>query len=249
MAMFTLGGFTIQSPQMLGIAFLGGALPSILWLLFWLREIRGNRQPILLLVTTFIAGMLSVMVVLPIQKLIGAVPESAVFLLVMWAASEEIIKCMAFGLIMANSPALDRPVEYPIYFMTAALGFAALENTLFLLHPLSTQNTTLALLTGNMRFLGSTLLHAVASGIVGIAIGLAFFKSPGTRAMYGTIGLIVAIALHSVFNFFIGQNDGKDFLQVFGFLWVTTILIMLLFERLRRMGKYISTPSTGIAPL
>ncbi len=244
--MLTLGGFSIQSPQMLLIAALGGSLPSIIWLIFWLREIRGNRQPVVLLVTTFIAGMLSVIIVLPLQKGISLIPESAVFLTTMWAASEEIIKCLAFGLIMAKSPALDKPVEYPIYFMTAALGFAAMENTLFLLHPISVNDTTLALLTGNMRFLGSTLLHAVASGFVGIGIGLAFFKHTNTRVLYGAFGLVVAIVLHTVFNIFIGQDDGKNFLQVFGLLWVTAILVMLLFERLRRMGKYV-TPSTEIA--
>ena len=244
MAMLTLGGFSIQSPQMLLIAVLGGALPSILWLLFWLREIRGNRQPMILLITTFIAGMLSVIIVLPIQKIIGLLPESTVFLTTMWAASEEIIKCLAFGVIMANSPHLDRPVEYPIYFMTAALGFAAMENTLFLLHPISTDNTTLALLTGNMRFLGSTLLHAVASGMVGIGLGLAFFKHSTARALYGVIGLVVAVVLHTMFNIFIAQDSGTNFFQVFGVLWVVTILVMLLFERLRRMGKYVVAPST-----
>ena len=244
MAMLTLGGFSIQSPQMLLVAALGGMLPSILWLFFWLREIRGNRQPAILLITTFIAGMLSVIIVLPIQKVIGLLPESTVFLTTMWAAAEEIMKCLAFAVIMARSPHLDRPVEYPIYFMTAALGFAALENTLFLLHPISTDNTTLALLTGNMRFLGSTLLHAVASGMVGIGVGLAFFKRSGAKAVYGTIGLIVAIVLHTMFNIFIAEDSGRNFFQVFGVLWVIAIIVMLLFERLRRMGKYVVTPST-----
>lgn len=241
--MLTIGGFTIQSPQILGLAFLGGTIPALLWLFFWMREIKGNRQPKVLMVTTFFAGMLCVVIVLPIQKLIAGAAENTIVLTTLWAASEEIIKCLAFIVIMSKSPYLDKPAEYPIYFMTAALGFAALENTLFLIQPLSVDNTTLSLITGNMRFLGSTLLHAAASGMIGIAIGLAFFKSASTRAWYTLIGIAAAITLHSIFNFFIMKENGENFLQVFGFLWVTTIIIMLLFEKLRRMGSYVTTPS------
>ena len=157
----------------------------------------------------------------------------------MWAASEEILKYFAFGIIMSRSPYLSKPVDYPIYFMTAALGFAALENTFYLIHPLSTSNMTLSLLTGNLRFLGSTLLHSITTGIMGISIGLAFFKQNDARFWYGLFGLILAIALHGTFNFFIMAKGGENFLQVFGFLWVVTIIIMLLFEKLRRMGMYV----------
>ena len=34
-------------------------------------------------------------------------------------------------------------------------------------------------------------------------------------------------------------SNGENFLQVFGFLWVVTIIIMLMFEKLRRMGTYV----------
>jgi hypothetical protein len=32
------------------------------------------------------------------------------------------------------------------------------------------------------------------------------------------------------------KNNGSDFLKVFAFLWVATIIIMLLFEKIRRMS-------------
>ena len=229
----------LGNPHILLIAFLGGTIPSVLWLLFWLREDKGNREPIKLLILTFIAGMLAVILVLPIEKSISGFAVSNTVMIFMWAASEEILKYFAFAAIMGNNPNLDKPVRYPIYFITAALGFAALENTFYLIKPLTTQNMTLSLLTGNLRFLGSTLLHSATSAIMGISIGLAFFKSSGSKTFSGIIGLITAIALHGTFNFFIMGNSGENFLQVFGFLWVITIIIMLLFEKLRRMGNYV----------
>ena len=230
-----------QNPTAFCLALLGGIAPAVLWLIFWLREDgAGKREPIGLVIFTFIAGMLSVLLVLPIEKLIAGIVTNQATQITLWAASEEILKYIAFALVMTNSPHLDEPVDYAIYLLTAGLGFAALENAMYLVHPVATSTATVSFLTGNMRFLGSTLLHAVTSGIVGIAIGLAFFRDSGVRFINGLIGLAAAIALHSVFNFFIMQKNGENFIQVFGFLWVVTIIIMLLFEKLRRMGAYVA---------
>ncbi len=216
-----------------------GVAPSILWLIFWFREDgEKNKEPIGLIALVFLAGALAVVCVLPIEKVIANMHLGTVQQITYWAASEELIKLLAFSLILHGNKYLDEPVEYPIYLMTVALGFAALENTLYLVHPLSVTNTTVSFLTGHLRFLGSTLLHSVTSGIIGISIGLAYFKDAGTRMFYGIIGICTAIALHSIFNFFIIKDGGKNFLQVFGFLWVVTIIIMLIFEKLRRMGSY-----------
>ncbi len=217
-----------------------GVAPSILWLIFWFREDgEKNKEPIGLIALVFLAGMLAVVCVLPIEKIIATFNLTEVEQITLWAASEELIKLLAFSVILHGNKYLDEPVEYPIYLMTVALGFAALENTLYLVHPLSVTNTTVSFLTGHLRFLGSTLLHSVASGVIGIAIGLAYFKDSGTKMIYAIIGICTSIALHSVFNFFIIKDGGKNFLQVFGFLWVVTIIMMLIFEKLRRMGTYV----------
>jgi RsiW-degrading membrane proteinase PrsW (M82 family) len=228
-----------NNPNIIILALLGGMIPSILWLFFWQREDTHHREPLGLLIMTFIAGMLSVIFVLPIEKAIATSVSGDVLQTTLWAVSEEVIKFLAFAAIMLKSPFLDEPVEYATYCMTAALGFAALENTLFLIHPLAQSDTVVSLLTGNLRFLGATLLHSVTSGLVGAAIGLAYFKSRSTKFFYGIVGMCGAICLHSVFNFFIMKNNGENFLQVFGFLWVTAIIIMLLFEKLRRMSAYV----------
>lgn len=228
---------SISAPFIIATAV--GIAPSLLWLIFWLRENgSGRKEPLGLIFLTFLAGMVAVVCVLPIEKFIADFSFSSPEQITFWAASEELVKLLAFSLILHGNKYLDEPVEYPIYLMTVALGFAALENTLYLVHPLTVSGTTVSYLTGHLRFLGSTLLHSVASGIIGISIGLAFFKDSGTRMFYGFMGICTAIALHSIFNFFIIKDGGKNFLQVFGFLWVVTIIIMLVFEKLRRMGTY-----------
>ena len=244
MAMLKLGSFVISNPGTLLLALVAGTIPAVLWLLFWLREDKGNREPAMLVITTFVAGMLSVIIVLPLERFIATLPVTTNGMTILWAASEELLKLFAFVVIMTGSRYLNKPIKYPIYLMTAALGFAALENTLFLIHPISINDTTLSLLTGNLRFLGSTLLHSAASGLVGIGIGLAYFRSKTRQFWYGFVGLLAAIALHATFNFFIMERSGENFIQVFGFLWVITIIIMLLFEKLRRMGSYVESPAS-----
>ena len=237
-----------NNPTAIILAVIVGTIPAVLWLLFWLREDdQGRREPIGLIVTTFIAGMVSVLLVLPIEKYISALRLDHSITITLWAAAEEMLKFIAFTLILAKSDFLDEPVDYPIFLMTAGLGFAALENAMYLIHPVAVNDGTVSFLTGNLRFLGSTLLHSVTSGLIGISIGLAFFKSLGTKIFYGFFGILSAIALHSVFNFFIMEKNGENFLQVFGFLWVVTIIIMLLFEKLRRMSAYVGEENNSSA--
>lgn len=228
------------NPKILVLAFLFGIIPSLLWLWFWLKE-QEDPEPKGLLTIVFIMGMISVIVVLPIQKLIQSYIYSHEIQLIFWASVEEILKYFAVLIILYKTNNANKPIDWPIYLITAALGFATLENALFLIKPFSTLNETTILLAvaslGQLRFLGSTLLHTISSGTIGIAIGISFYMDAWKRKWYLIFGFLVAITLHSAFNFFIIKNDGNDFLKVFAFLWVVTIIIMLLFEKVRRMSE------------
>jgi len=225
-----------SDPKILCLAFLGGIIPSLLWLWFWLKE-EESPEPKGLLTVAFIMGMIAVIIVLPIEKFILDHVGSATWQTILWAGAEEILKYLAVLVILYKTNDTAKPIDWPIYFITTALGFAALENALFLIKPLLVNGATVTLLTGNLRFLGSTLLHTVSSGTIGIAAGISFYMKEFGKKMFLFAGFIIAIALHSTFNFFIIRNNGNDFLKVFAFLWVVTIIIMLLFEKVRRMSE------------
>jgi RsiW-degrading membrane proteinase PrsW (M82 family) len=228
-------------PKVLVLALLGGVIPSFIWLWFWLKEDAQKPEPRGVLAMCFIMGMVSVIIVLPIEKLIQGGISSHIGQIIGWAGVEEIIKYLAVLIIVSKTKFLDEPIDWPIFLITSALGFAALENALFLIKPLALEQSTVSLLTGQLRFLGSTLLHAVSSGIIGISLGLSFFMDKQKQKSYLIIGLILAITLHTLFNFFIMKNNGSDFIKVFAFLWVATIINMLLLEKLRRMSGEINT--------
>jgi len=229
----------LSEPKTFLFALAGGLIPAVFWLWFWLKEEDADEpEPLGLIVIAFILGGLIVFPAIWLEKYsLNFITNSATKIIV-WAVIEEILKFVGIILLIHKNKNVDTPIDYPMYFIALALGFAAFENILYLLNLFNVDGTVVGLLTGNMRFLGSTLLHAVASSMIGSALGLAFYLKKN-RGRYLILGIICAITLHSIFNFFIMKDNGVNFISVFGFLWVVTIINILMFEKLKRMGKHL----------
>lgn len=215
------------------IALLGGVLPCMVWLLFWLLEDRCEPEPKRYIFLSFILGMLAVPLVLPLEKFI--VPYLAgSALLIVWAAFEELFKFTAAYLGGLRWRVFDEPLDAVIYLVTAALGFAALENTLFILNPLSHGDIMRTVVTGDLRFIGATLLHTLSSATVGVCLALTYFKSAAVRRAAALGGVILAITLHSLFNIFILQKGGGATFWVFLVIWLGITLALLMTERVKQ---------------
>ncbi len=218
------------------IAFLAGLIPALFWLWFWLREDRAHPEPVRLIATSFIAGMLIVPLVLPIQQF--AIERFAGDnLIFVWVIIEEVLKYSAALIVILWNRAVDEPIDTIIYMITIALGFSALENALFVFDPLQSGDYTNFFLTGNFRFLGASLLHVLASGTVGIAMALSFYKKPLVKVVSATVGLFIAIILHALFNFSIMDASGETILTVFMFVWMGIIVLFLIFEKVKLIEK------------
>lgn len=228
-----------KDPQSLILAILSGAIPAIFWLWFWLKEEDEEKHESKgLIIISFILGSLIVFVAIWLEKYSLNFIKNNNVQIIVWAIIEEILKFLGVATIIFGNKSVNKPIDYPMYFIATALGFAALENVLYLINPFSVSGTLVGVLTGNLRFLGSTLLHAISSAMIGSAIGLSFYLKQ-YRGAYLFIGILCAITLHSVFNFFIMRGSGENFLSVFGFLWVVTIINILIFEKLKRIGKHV----------
>ena len=103
-----------NDPKILGLAFLGGIIPSLLWLWFWLKEDKKNPEPKGLLSIVFIVGMIAVVFVLPIQKFIQTHVGSNEWQLALWASSEEIIKYLAVAIVLYKTNHAEEPIDWPI---------------------------------------------------------------------------------------------------------------------------------------
>ena len=218
------------------IAFLAGLIPALFWVWFWLREDSKKPEPYFLIAISFIAGMAVVPMALPLQKLALDLYSGENVMLV-WVTVEELLKyAVALALIFWNRE-VDEPIDMVIYMIVVALGFAALENALFIFNPLVIGEYFDSALTGGFRFLGASLLHVLASGTVGVCLALAYYRPKITQVLFGTLGLFIAIVLHALFNFFIMDASGKTILVVFLFVWMGIILLFLLFEKIKLLER------------
>lgn len=218
------------------VSFTAGLLPALFWLWFWLREDSYHPEPKRLIASAFITGMLIVPPVLYLEKEAMALYTDT-SLVVVWVMIEEILKYSGALIVVLWNRAVDEPIDTIIYMISIALGFAALENALFIFNPLSSGEYTNALITGSFRFLGSTLLHTLASGTVGIFMALAFYKRDFIKIFLATFGLLVAIILHALFNLFIMEASGQTVLVVFMFVWIGIVILMLSFEIAKMIEK------------
>ncbi|MDQ5931013.1 MAG: hypothetical protein QG674_179 [Patescibacteria group bacterium] len=225
--------FSIDTSHII-FALFTGVLPSLVWLYFWLRRDKRNPEPFWLLFISFLLGAGVVVIAGYLQKIFKDLSSDPQIRIVIWAGIEEMLKFTIFYLVAYKSRTNDEAIDPAMYLIAVALGFAALENVLYILKPGINFSVTAGLLTGGLRFFGSTLLHAIASGFVGISIGLA---PKNMRWVFMIFGVLGATFLHSAFNIFILKNTTASFLQVYGYLWVSAIISLIILEKLSRMPK------------
>jgi len=179
-------------------------------------------------------------IVLPLEKLVqsqaAAVGYAAegVLVLFFWALIEETFKFAAAYIAALHWRVFDEPLDAVIYMITAALGFAAFENMLFLVSPIQAGQIFETIVTGDLRFVGATLLHVLSSATVGVLIARSFYRGAISRFKATVIGVILATALHTAFNFFILLKGGSATFFVFLTLWLGIVVLLLLIEKIKR---------------
>lgn len=221
----------------------GGILPALAWLWFWLREDSKHPEPRQLIALAFLTGMATVAVVIPIENYIGTFIKDQTILFTIWSGIEEVSKYLAALATVLWRHEDDEPVDVVIYMIIVALGFAAAENSLFLLSPLAGNTLFQTIITGNLRFVGATLLHVLSSAVIGVVLALSFYSSRIDKFYHAVTGVILAVLLHSLFNFFILNEPEAEVLRTFGFVWLGVIALLAVLEFIKRIRpRKIYTP-------
>ncbi|MEK7480957.1 MAG: PrsW family intramembrane metalloprotease [Patescibacteria group bacterium] len=230
------------------LAFLAGAMPPLVWLWFWLHEDR-HPEPRRLVALAFIAGIAAIPVALLfewvvkdiLQSSFGPAAQFGLAMIILAAAIEEISKWALVRGFLFHKKEYDEPVDAMIYLVTGALGFAAGENILYLSTEFE-RSFRQGLMTGNLRFIGSTLLHAIASGIAGYLIARAFSASPTRKRLSAAAGLFLASVLHALFNISIIVSQGERIEFPLVLLGGTGLFLLWAFERIKKQNIYVSSP-------
>jgi protease PrsW len=223
-----------------------GVLPSLAWLWFWVREDSDHHEPRYIIALAFFAGMIAVGLAIFLEEAAQPLIEAAVVgvagisvtavTYVAWSAMEELLKYLLAAATVLYRREDSEPIDPVIYMIVVALGFAAVENALFLMSPSLVGNTALDLIqTANYRFVGATVIHTLSSGAIGAMMGLAFYERWHIKVLYTLCGILLAILLHSCFNIFILNVPGDSVLKVFGFVWIGVVLLLALVEYIKRI--------------
>lgn len=229
-----------MTPTTLVLASIGGMLPAMTWLYFWLQEDARHPEPKWRIALTFIGGMGAVLAVLPIEVRTYDVGNmTAVF--VLWAFLEEAVKLAVCYAVALASRDVDEPLDPLIYLITAALGFAAMENTLFLLQPLMRGDALDTIVTGNLRYIGASLLHVVSSAAIGVFMALSFYKDTIRKRLYVFAGFVTAVVLHAAFNLLIIKETGRLAFATFALVWIAIVILMAVFEKVKTINPRNST--------
>jgi RsiW-degrading membrane proteinase PrsW (M82 family) len=287
----------LNDTNVLVFALIGGIVPALFWLWFWLREDRLRPEPKSALISAFIGGIIAVLIAIFFElviyylvvdanaKSIAGFPDflriglqsfsdkfnliniqvdfwsqvqlsfknnfsllstinfdiKKCFLIIIIAPIvEEFLKFILTYNICLRRKINDEPIDASIYMITAALGFAAIETALFLTSPLSHGQFIDSLITTNYRSIGPMLIHLTSSAVLGLFIGLAFYKSKIKKFLYLVIGLILAVVLHGIFNFFIALNDTTKNMSFFWVAcagtWIFIIFLLIFFERVKTIN-------------
>jgi RsiW-degrading membrane proteinase PrsW (M82 family) len=235
------------------LSLLGGILPAVLWLLVWLRH-DPRPEPKQRIVRAFLCGMMCVPISVAIQTLvasrwfdttslaaiIGQGALATVLALALWALIEEFLKYIVGWVTVLNSDYTDEPMDPIIYMITIALGFAAMENALYLIKPLLEMNGALILQEGFARIIGSTLIHVAASAIIGMAHSFTMFAFARSRVPVRFVGLLCATGLHTLFNILIISNEHLR-IAAYALVWTTCVSLVVLFEKIKQVHLNIIT--------
>lgn len=224
--LFTLTLFLInfilpeQSPfvsqaQKIGLGFWLGTLTSlgisVMWAVY-LRQLdiyEPEKWHHLLLV--FIGGCITTFLVFPISGWInaqgfvlnGEIVNDFLYCTISIGMVEEFVKIIPFLVILRFKKIVNEPYDYLLYASISALGFAFIENTLYI------QKSSFFAING--RALMSTVAHMTFSAVIGYSYLMASYRPPGKGLHYIVGGFLLASLMHGFYDFWLINPIVKPF--------------------------------------
>jgi protease PrsW len=199
-------------------AAIAALIPSSFWLVLVYSRDRYEREPKRLILKLFVMSILAVAV--------AFILESATKVNLTGSDTAIIISAIGVGLIEEGSifvtmvlgvrrnPNLNEPVDGIVYASTVALGFAAIETTLYILraydtalgsHLTPSRAATLALVTiAPIRAITGNLGHMAWAGIVGYAYARHRLGTARRSTVFGAY--LVAAILHAAYDGLLSLN-------------------------------------------
>jgi RsiW-degrading membrane proteinase PrsW (M82 family) len=258
-----LGGFGAVADPVVGGYVALSVVPALLLAGYIRYADITTDEPLNLLVGTFVLGLLfagfagvlntlfqGVIVSLLggfVLGLVGSVDTArsilfAVFVILVVAPVEEAVKLLAVRLFAYRKPQFDAVVDGAVYGAAAGLGFATIENALYITGVIGAMGDSSGGFITTVRALAGPG-HVIYSAIAGYYLGLARFN----REYAGAIvlkGLSIAVGAHALYNILASELPpaiaAASGLSTFGAFVGFVVLYdgLLIAVLLRKLSRY-----------
>jgi RsiW-degrading membrane proteinase PrsW (M82 family) len=209
--------------------------PTIVLVRYFYRLDKAKPEPRGLVLKVFLFGVLSALIAIPLELLVSSFerffyPSHLGVLLfrafVVAGLVEEFIKRTVVQLTAYRAGAFDEAMDGIVYTVVAGLGFACLENILYVMgRPLS-----IALI----RAFTAVPLHTLASGLMGYWVGQArFAPNPAVERALMRRGLLVAVLVHGLYDFLLFVVPIWGHLPSLGLIPLMVVGFLVLRRRIR----------------
>jgi len=178
-------------------------IPAVYLLRYFYKQDNLKKEPKGLIFKVFLLGVAATVPVIIIEIILtqfnnllitNTVGYFAFKAFIVAAFSEELLKLTVVYYFVYNKVAFDEIMDGIVYAVTASLGFACLENVLYVING--------GISTAIVRAFTAVPLHAVAAGVMGYYIGCAkFAESKNLKIIYFLRGLLYAIFIHGLYDF------------------------------------------------
>ncbi len=195
---------------------------------------RYDREPIWLLIKTFLGGALVVIPTIFLQTFLSAFNVFSGLLGIAYISfviagfSEEFLKRIVVMKVAFNHPSFDERLDGIVYCVIASLGFATIENIMYVVfrYPEVAH-------VGLFRAILSVPAHMLFGITMGYYLSLAkFCFDDKTKLRFYRKSLVMPMMLHGTFNFILLSEDG------FLILIFIPYVIYLWKVNLRKLKKY-----------
>lgn len=183
------------------------AMIARVWLMYikWIDVYEPERN--IYLATTFILSCFTLLLVFPITDLIqstgfnlnGDPLNDFMYSSLTIGFVEEVVKLIPLLLMIVASKQLNEPIDFIVYASVSALGFAFIENILYI------EKTELNALSA--RLLYSSVAHMFFSSVIGYALAINVIKKRKQFFLHLLVGLVLASLAHGFYDFWLINKE------------------------------------------
>lgn len=199
------------------------ALAPVLIIAFYIyNRDKYEKEPLSILLKALLAGVLIVLPVVLIEKLFSlpseameGLPAAAYTAFIVAGLTEEGMKFLAFYFFFWKNRNFNEKFDGIVYSVYIALGFAGIENILYVFSG--------GYGVGLVRALTAVPAHALFGIVMGYYFGLARF-SPDRRTGYLILALLLPFIFHGLYDFLLMGNSPvllTLFIPIFIYFWIS----------------------------